>query len=251
MIQQQHVSAVIPALNEERAIGRVVAELINLRNTQQLPLIDTVVVCDNGSSDATATIAQQAGARVVHQRKPGYGIACLTAIAALEYTDIVLFVDGDHSCVAAQAESLLQKAADGTDLVIGSRTLGHMEPGALTLPQQFGNWLAARLIRILWGARVTDLGPYRAIRYTALQRLRMADHRFGWTVEMQIKAIQLGQTIEEVPVDSTRRIGQSKISGTLRGVIGAAHGILGTIAKLRWQQWREKTRYLADPCTRS
>lgn len=249
MIQQQHVSVVIPALNEERAIGQVVSELVALRNEQQQPLIDAIVVCDNGSSDNTASVAENAGARVVHQNEPGYGIACQTAIAALSSTDIVLFVDGDHSCVATQARSLLQPAAGGADLVIGSRTLGHIEPGALTLPQQFGNWLAARLIQLLWGAKVTDLGPYRAMRFEALQRLRMADRRFGWTVEMQIKAIQLGLHTTEVAVDSTRRIGQSKISGTVRGVIGAAHGILGTIARLRWQQWREKARYLTDSCS--
>ncbi len=247
MIQQQHVSVVIPALNEEQAIGKVVAELVALSNDWEQPLIDTIVVCDNGSSDNTAAVARHAGAHVVYQAEPGYGAACQTAIAALPATDIVLFIDGDHSCVASQATLLLQRAVHSADLVIGSRTLGDIESGALTLPQQFGNWLAAQLIRLLWGARVTDLGPYRAIRHDALQRLRMVDRRFGWTVEMQIKAIQLGLTTTEVAVDSTRRIGQSKISGTVRGVIGAAHGILGTIAKLRWQQWREKSSYLTGP----
>ncbi len=249
MIQQQHVSVVIPALNEEQAIGKVVSELVALRNDQAQPLIDAIVVCDNGSSDNTAAVARHAGALVVYQAEPGYGIACQTAMAALGETDIVLFVDGDHSCVASQSLPLLQAAVHDADLVIGSRTLGHIEPGALTPPQQFGNWLAAKLIHVLWGTQVTDLGPYRAIRYDALKRLRMADRRFGWTVEMQIKTIQLGLKTTEVAVDSTRRIGQSKISGTVRGVIGAAHGILGTIATLRWRQWREKERYLTSGST--
>lgn len=257
MINGEHVSAVIPALNEEQAIGKVVSQLMALRNAEQQPLIDDIVVCDNGSHDNTACVAAEAGARVVYQPTPGYGIACQTAIAQLRTTDIVLFVDGDDSCVISQARGLIEAVAASTDtdtntstdisadLAIGSRVQGHMESGALTLPQRCGNWLATGLIRLLWQQRVTDLGPFRAIRYSALHQLSMVDCRFGWTVEMQVKAIQLGMTTTELVVDSTRRIGTSKISGTLRGVIGAAHGILGTIIKLRWQQWWAK--FNSDP----
>jgi len=253
MIHKQHVSVIIPALNEELAIGKVVSQLRALSNHEQKPLIDDIVVCDNGSSDRTTIVARQAGARVVYQAEPGYGIACQTAIANLDNTDIVLFVDGDDSCVVAQALGLVEavsqvgSVAGAAEMAIGSRALGNMEAGALTPPQQFGNWLAVGLIRALWRYRVTDLGPFRAIRYETLKRLKMADRRFGWTVEMQIKAIQLGIATTELPVDSTRRIGQSKISGTLRGVIGAAHGIIGTIAKFRWRQWREQKNYLSSP----
>lgn len=240
MIQQQHVSVIIPALNEEQAIPKVVSGLKALRNGAGQALIDDIIVCDNGSTDRTAEVAQQAGARTVFQATPGYGIACLTAIKHLGNTDIVLFVDGDDSVKLAQANSLLETISKpgGPDMVIGSRTLGAMEKGALTLPQRFGNWLAARLIRLMWHYHVTDLGPFRAIRHEALKALDMQDKQFGWTVEMQIKAIQQGLTTAELPVDSTRRIGESKISGTLRGVIGAAQGILGTIFKLRLARFK-------------
>ncbi|MBO1256581.1 glycosyltransferase family 2 protein [Alteromonas sp. 5E99-2] len=240
MINSLKVTAVIPALNEEAAIGKVVEQLLNLSVLEQLEpqkLIDAVVVCDNGSTDSTGLVAENAGAHVVKQSIPGYGKACLTALAALpNNTDIVLFVDGDDSCKIEQAVSLLNGVANGDDLAIGSRTMGHMESGALTVPQQFGNWLAAKLIRFFWGVRITDLGPFRAIRADTLRKINMQDEAFGWTVEMQIKAIQYGCEMNEYPVDSKVRIGQSKISGTVKGTIGAAKGILGTIFKLRWRQ---------------
>lgn len=192
-----------------------------------------MVVCDNGSKDCTADLADAAGARVVREEIRGYGAACLAGLRALrKKPDIVLFVDADQSAVPEQTFRLLGEIIAGADLVIGARALGIMEPGAMTWLQRIGNRFFTWLIRRLWKVSVSDLGPYRAIRYPALQRLAMADQSYGWTVEMQIKAIQQGLTIIEVPVDTLKRIGHSKVSGTVRGVIGAAVGIFGKIVSL-------------------
>ena len=231
------VGAVVPARDEERNIGPVVEELLALRDEAGRRVVDDFVVCDNGSRDRTARRAREAGARVVLQEQPGYGIACLTALAALGPVDIVLFTDGDRSFVAAQCERLLAAVAAGADLAIGSRVLGSPEPGALSLPQIAGNRVAALLIGLFWRQRITDLGPYRAIRSEALQRIRMRDEAYGWTVEMQIKAIQCGLRVVEAPVDTLRRRhGKSKVGGTIRGVLGASAGILAMIARLFAQQ---------------
>ena len=234
MYQSLSVAAVIPAMNEEQAIGKVVTQLRELLDEGSVPVIDAIIVCDNGSTDRTAEQALSAGATVVRQAQPGYGIACLTALEHLPDCDIVLFVDGDDSCLVAQAMVLLQGVAQGDDIAIGSRSLGRREKGALTIPQQFGNWLAAQLIRGLWGYRLTDLGPFRAIRREALKQLNMQDQAFGWTVEMQVKAIIHGMRMGEYPVDSKVRIGKSKISGTVKGTVNAGIGILSMIARLRW-----------------
>ena len=228
------VGAVIPACDEEDNIAPVVTALLDLRTDAGRRVIDDVVVCDNGSTDATAQRARAAGARVIVEEIPGYGRACLTAIAALRPVDVVLFVDGDQSFEVSQSLDLLAAIADGADLAIGSRALGQMEPGALSLPQIVGNRVASLLIRLLWGRAVTDLGPFRAIREDALRRLDMRDTAYGWTVEMQVKAIQLNMQLVEIPVKTLRRrFGISKVGGTLRGVIGASIGILGMIARLR------------------
>ena len=232
------VGVAIPALNEAQSVGLVVRDLLALRNEDQSPIVDEVVVCDNGSTDASAERAAEAGARVVYEAQPGYGRACQAAIGALNPTDVVLFTDADHAFKAAHALRLLAAIRAGADLAIGSRVLGNQDPGALTSSQKAGNRVAGILIQHLWGQRVSDLGPYRAIRSNALACLNMQDPAFGWTVEMQVKAIRHGLTTVEVPVDTRRRIGQSKISGTLRGAVGAGCGILGMIAKLRWQQRR-------------
>lgn len=239
MYRKYRVAAVIPAMNEAGAIGKVVTELLALGEHENTRWIDQVIVCDNASTDNTAKIAEQAGAKVVKQAVPGYGRACLTAINALPYCDIVLFVDGDDSCYITQAERLLSGIHAGDDLAIGSRSLGKREAGALTLPQRCGNQLATLLIRTFWGVKVTDLGPFRAIRRRVLDRIQMQDQAFGWTVEMQIKVIQHSFVINEYSIDSKIRIGQSKISGTIRGVIGAAIGILGTIVRMRIHQHRQ------------
>lgn len=243
MYRDMAVGVVIPARDEEGHIGAVVEDLLALRGDGGQPTVDDCVVCDNGSVDATAIRARQAGARVVHEATPGYGIACQAGIAALETVDTVLFTDGDGSFRADQAHALLDAIADGADLAIGARPLGRIQAGALSLPQRAGNRVAGLLIRWLWRAKVSDLGPYRAIRATALRRLQMRDRAFGWTVEMQVKAIQEGMRIVEVPVDTLRRrYGKSKVGGTVRGVVGASVGILSMIAALRWQQRKRVSR---------
>lgn len=227
------VGAVIPARDEQENIACVVGALKSLCSCTGQQFIDDIVVCDNGSLDRTAECASCAGARVVTQPVPGYGIACLTAIAALQPVDVVLFVDGDRAFDISQSVRLLDRIVDGADLAVGSRILGRMESGALSLPQIAGNRVAGLLIRLLWKERVTDLGPFRAVRTTSLTKLAMADQTFGWTIEMQIKAIQSEMRIEEVPVDTMRRRhGISKVGGTVKGVVFASIGILGMIVRL-------------------
>ncbi len=240
MYRNLRVGVVIPALNEEQSIALVVTGLRALCNEDQSTVVDELVVCDNGSTDATALRARDAGASVVHEPERGYGKACLAALGALQRSDVTLFIDGDHAFDPAQATTLLDGIANGADLVIGSRSLGHTAQHALAPGQALGNHIICTVIRRLWGQRVTDLGPYRAIRVQALARLNMTDTRFGWTVEMQVKALQLGLKMIEIPVDTRVRIGTSKISGTLRGAILASSGILYMIFKLRWRQFRRK-----------
>jgi glycosyltransferase involved in cell wall biosynthesis len=220
------VDAVIPALDEEASVGRVLDALPR-------PLVRRIVVADNGSTDRTAEVARARGALVVREPERGYGAACLRAIAALEADppDVVLFLDADFSDDPSEAARVLDPILRGrADLVIGSRTLGPREPGALTPQARFGNWLATRLLRFLYGTRYTDLGPFRAIRYATLQSLGMRDRDFGWTVEMQVRAARRGVRAEEVPVRYRRRIGRSKISGTISGTLRAGLKILGTVA---------------------
>lgn len=245
MYQGLRITAVVPALNEQEAIGLVVGDLLSLRDAQGVPILDDLIVADNGSIDNTAALACQAGARVVSAPRRGYGAACQTAIDHVGATDVVLFVDGDRSVVAGQAIALLDAIVEGADLVIGSRTLGRIEPCAMTWPQRIGNRLVAALIELIWQSRVTDLGPFRAIRHGALKRLAMQDPAYGWTVEMQVKALQQGLLIQEVPVDCRVRVGRSKVSGTVRGVIGAAFGMLGMVLRLWWGEGNSRSR-IAD-----
>ncbi len=246
---QHSIAVIIPAFNEAQSIAKVVSELKNLRapQNQQLALVDDIIVCNNGSTDNTAQLARDAGAVVFDEFRQGYGFACLRGIQALQRPnqsapDIVVFVDGDHSVVAKELLLLLAAIDKGNDLVVGSRAEHLQQEAALGAHQQFGNHLASGLIRLLWNEPVTDLGPFRAISYSALRRLRMQDQRFGWTVEMQVKAIQAGMNYAEVPVSSLRRMGKSKISGTVRGTIGAAVGIFSMVFKLYWQE----SRFLAS-----
>ncbi len=239
----QRVAVIIPAFNEALSIKCVVDELRALRSPQNsdLPLIDDLIVVNNGSTDGTAEIAKQAGANVFSEFRRGYGYACLRGIEKLARPgqiapNVVVFVDGDHSVDVKQLETLLHAISIGNDLVVGSR-VGHLqEVQAIGPHQQFGNELASGLIRWLWKEPITDLGPFRAIRYSALKQLDMQDQRFGWTVEMQVKAIQAGMSYKEIPVRSLKRIGISKISGTVRGTIGAAIGIFSMVFKLYWRE---------------
>jgi len=221
------IDVVIPALNEEDSIPLVLNEIPSW--------VREIVVCDNGSSDRTAQVAQQAGATVVHQPTKGYGLACLTALDYIRKKTVspeaIVFLDADYSDYPAQMERHLTELTSGFDLVIGSRKLGNKEKGSMTFPQRFGNWLSSVLLRILYGAKFTDLGPFRAIKWQALESLGMEDQNFGWTVEMQIKAMKKGLRYTEVPVDYKRRVGVSKVSGTLKGAISAGYKIIYTLFK--------------------
>jgi glycosyltransferase involved in cell wall biosynthesis len=212
-LQGHKISAIIPALNEQQSVGKVIAELP--------PFVDRVIVCDNGSTDKTSEVARKAGADVVQEARKGYGAACLKAI---EHTygdaDLLLFVDADYSDYPAEAERIVKPIVDGDcDLVIGSRMMTLKQHHALPPVAAFGNWLSANLIRIIWGSQFTDIGPFRAIRFDAYQRLAMQDRNFGWTIEMQIKAAKKGLRCTEVPVSYRKRIGVSKVSGTVSGSI--------------------------------
>lgn len=221
-----YIALIIPALNEEKSIGRVLADVPR-------ELIDEVIVVDNGSTDRTMHVARHGKARVVSQPERGYGAACLSGIAALPETcGIVVFLDADYSDYPADIENLIKPLLDGdADIVIGTRTQASASRSALAPQQRCGNWLATTLMRWRFGFRYTDLGPFRAIRREALTKLKMADRNFGWTVEMQIKAIQHELRIVEVPVRYRIRIGRSKISGTVKGTILAGTKILYTIFK--------------------
>ena len=222
-------AVIIPALDEEDAIVKVLGDLPR-PGSEVGGVVYDVIVVDNGSIDRTPQRAAAMGARVVHEARRGYGRACLAGLAALETPDIVVFVDGDYSDFPEEAPTLVAPIVQGTaDLVIGSRVLGTREAGALLPQARFGNALANALRRVIYGVRYTDLGPFRAIRYTSLMQLRMADEDFGWTVEMQVKAARQGLRAVEVPVRYRKRIGKSKISGTLIGTLRAGHKILWTI----------------------
>ena len=220
------VVVIIPALNEEDAILRVLNDIPDLAHE--------VIVVDNGSMDDTPARAAAAGARVVLEPRRGYGQACLTGIAALpDDTEIVVFLDGDYSDYPAEMDRIVEPLRSGAaDLVIGSRVLGKHEAGVLLPQARFGNALATFLIRFLYGVRYTDLGPFRAIRRDALERIDMADRNFGWTVEMQVKAARCGLRGVEVPVSYRRRLaGTSKVTGTLSGTFHAGWKSLYTIIR--------------------
>jgi len=198
-------------------------------------LVDRVIVVDNGSTDATVDVARNAGALVVHEPQRGYGAACLRGLAelAVEPPDVVLFLDGDASDHPEDALMVLNTVNNTeVEMCLGSRVLGDAERGSLTPVQRFGNWLSTRLIAMIWNVHYTDLGPLRAVRWDTLMRLGMQDRTWGWTVEMQIKAAKHGIRTQEIPVRYRRRIGTSKISGTIVGSLRAGTKILTTIARL-------------------
>jgi glycosyltransferase involved in cell wall biosynthesis len=223
------VDVVIPARDEILSLPMVLAELPRA-------LVRDVVVVDNGSRDGTGNAAASRGCLVVEEPRRGYGSACLAGLAFLAsrapLPDAVAFLDADHSDHADELPSLLTPILEGrADLVVGSRSLGRREPGALMPQQRFGNALASFMIRRLYGVVVTDLGPFRIIRWDALARLGMKDRDYGWTAEMQVKALKAGLRYAEVPVSYRKRAGKSKIAGTVRGSVGAGVKILSTIIR--------------------
>jgi glycosyltransferase involved in cell wall biosynthesis len=229
MFGGQRIVLIIPALDEEAALPAV------LRAVPES--VDRTIVADNGSRDGTARVAERCGAEVVHEARRGYGSACLAGIHAGPEADIFVFMDGDGSDDPAEIPALLSPITEaGADLVIGSRGLGGAESGALTAVQVFGNRLTCFLLRLFWHVRATDLGPFRAIRGPALERLGMSDPDFGWTIEMQVKAAQFRLNVAEISVRRrARQAGRSKVSGDLRASFLAGKRILGYVlrAKLR------------------
>ena len=224
------VSVVIPARNEEGSVGAVVREML------ATGLVGEVVVTDNGSRDGTAAEARAAGATVVSEPRAGYGRACLAALAEVRRRppEVVVFVDADRSDDPADLGALLAPLVhDEADLVIGSRVLGQragrVERGALLPQARWGNALACALMRLRWDARFTDLGPFRAIRWEAYERLGMRDETFGWTAEMQVRAVRAGLRTTEVPVAYRKRVGKSQITGTVNGTVRAGTKILWTV----------------------
>jgi len=220
------IDVIIPAYNEEKSIPKVIAEIPKF--------VRYIVVANNNSTDQTQLVAETAGAKVVFEAQKGYGKACLTAMDWIKnqeiQPDIVVFLDGDYSDYPEEMKDLVQPILDGkADMVIGSRALGQRESGSMTLPQVFGNWLATTMMKYIQGAKFSDLGPFRAIVWRKLLDLNMVDQNFGWTIEMQIKAHKAGLRYTEVPVNYRKRIGVSKVSGTVKGVIGAGYKIIFTI----------------------
>lgn len=218
------VSVIIPTRNEAASIGRVIADLPS-------DIVTEVIVVDGNSTDGTPEIAAQLGARVISEVRHGYGQACLTGIAAARAPDVVVFLDGDYSDRPAELPLLLAPIAEGrADITIGSRLAGAHTPGALRWHAMFGNWLAASLITTLYGVKITDLGPFRAALADVIRALALEETTYGWAVEIILKGALRRFRIVEVPVSYHPRIGQSKISGTLKGTIGAAWFILSRIA---------------------
>ena len=221
------IAVIIPAYNEEGAIGKVIREIPR-------DIVNEIVVVNNNSNDNTVKVALSKGVTVIDEPKRGYGQACLKGIEYLKnkspQTDIVVFMDGDHSDYPDELGSVIRPIIENDmDMVIGSRTLGKAEKGALTPQQIFGNRLATTLIRFIYGIRYTDLGPFRAIKFSSLLELNMQDTSYGWTTEMQIKAAKQKLNIYEIPVSYRKRIGTSKISGTIKGSLSAGYKIITTI----------------------
>lgn len=231
------VVVIIPAFNEQESIELVLRE-IPADNVLE------VIVVDNDSTDDTALCARSAGATVIAEPQRGYGKACLAGIehARTLNPSVIVFLDGDFSDFPHEIIMLTKKLSEGYDLVIGSRVLGESERGALLPQARWGNWLAVTLIRMFFGQRYTDLGPFRAVRWQALQAMKMVDEDFGWTVEMQVKAAIMGLRITEVPVSYRKRIGASKVTGTLSGTLRAGHKILLTIFKQAFRTQRVNPR---------
>lgn len=230
MHHRYNIDVIIPAYNEEKSIGSVIDDIPS-------ELVREVIVCNNNSTDKTRDVAMEHGATVLDETRKGYGSACLKGMYYIAQKDlkpdIVVFLDGDYSDHPEEMPALVKPIVEeDMDMVIGSRALGNLERGAMQAQQIFGNWLATNLIRLLYSYHFTDLGPFRAIKYESLVSLNMSDPDFGWTVEMQVKAAKQKMKCTEVPVRYRKRIGVSKVSGTLKGTVLAGHKILWTIFKL-------------------
>jgi glycosyltransferase involved in cell wall biosynthesis len=223
-----NIKVIIPAYNEEQSIALVLKDI-------PAHLITEAIVVNNNSTDNTVSMAQKAGATVLTELRRGYGQACLTGLDYIKQNggcDIVVFIDGDYSDHPDEMGAVLQPILNGSaDMTIGCRTKSNREPGSMTPQQVFGNWLAVLLIRLLFRHRYSDLGPFRAITWQALEKINMQDTNYGWTVEMQVKAVKLGLRCADVPVHYRKRIGVSKISGTIKGTILAGYKIIKTIFK--------------------
>ncbi len=229
MIERPKIVVIIPAYNEENSIAKVITDI-------PAGLVHEIIVVNNNSNDDTEVNASRVGATVLREKRPGYGYACLKGIEYIKQSvpapDIVVFIDADYSDHPEEMPLLVHPIInEGMDMVIGSRALGKKERGSMTVQQVFGNWLATRLIKFIYGVRYTDLGPFRAIRYDKLLEVNMQDTTYGWTVEMQLKAAKLKLKVTEVPVSYRKRIGFSKISGTVKGTILAGYKIITTIFK--------------------
>ncbi|WP_426431445.1 glycosyltransferase family 2 protein [Winogradskyella sp. HB-48] len=223
-----NIKVIIPAYNEEESIHLVINDIP--------PIVDEIIVVSNNSTDNTEKNAKKAGATVLFEKQKGYGYACLkgmTYIAEQEtQPDIVVFLDGDYSDYPEELTKLVAPIIDeNIDFVLGSRVKELREQGSMTMPQIFGNWLATRLMRLFFGSTFTDLGPFRAIKYDKLLNLKMEDKTYGWTVEMQLKALKQKLSYKEIPVKYKNRIGVSKVSGTIKGAIFAGVKILTWIFK--------------------
>ena len=224
-----NVKVIIPAFNEQNAVGLVIDEIPK-------NLVTEIIVVDNGSTDDTCEVAKSKGATVLKEEIRGYGQACFCGMTYIanqkDKPDIVVFLDGDHSDYPEEMEELLRPLIDNDmELVIGSRAKGQKEAGSMTPQQIFGNWLATTLIKLFYGFSFSDLGPFRAIKYDSLLAINMQDRTYGWTVEMQLKAAKLKMNIIEIPVNYRKRIGVSKVSGTVKGTILAGYKIITTIFK--------------------
>lgn len=226
--QKPLIYVIIPAFNESKSIGKVIADIPDM--------VTEIIVVDNASTDNTGDFAKEKGATVLRENRKGYGYSCLKGMDYInkkaKHNDIIVFLDGDYSDFPAEIAMLISPImSSGFDMVIGSRVLGERQKGSMLFQQIAGNWLATTLIKLFYNAHFTDLGPFRAITWHALQQINMRDKTFGWTVEMQVKAAKLNLKFTEIPVSYRKRIGVSKVSGTIKGTILAGYKILLTIFK--------------------
>lgn len=222
------IYVIIPVYNEEASIANVIGDIPEI--------VSEIIVVNNNSTDKTASVAENNGATVLYEKNKGYGNACLTGLGYIsekqQPPDIIVFLDGDYSDYPEELTKIISPIIeDNIDFVLGARTAKLRQKGAMTIPQIFGNWLATSLMRLFFGSKFTDLGPFRAIKYAKLLELHMEDKTYGWTVEMQLKVIMKKYSYVEVPVNYRKRIGVSKVSGTAKGVIFAGIKILGWIIK--------------------